>query len=68
MANSRHICHLVHAQMAADLVEAAEHCWQAEVKKRKQAAEAAYKGYELRIKASSSFCSGLQPFVRQPLN
>jgi len=51
MANSHHIRHLVHAQMAAALAETAE---QAAVNNRDQAAEAAHKDHELRIASAAA--------------
>ncbi|DBA89419.1 TPA: hypothetical protein ACH3X1_004054 [Trebouxia sp. C0004] len=57
MADSRQICHLVRAQMAAALVEAAE---QAAVKKRKQSAEASYKENDLRIASAAAAAGAAQ--------
>ena len=51
MLDSHHICHLVHAQMAAALAQTAE---QAAVNNCDQAAEAAHKDHELRIASSAA--------------
>ncbi len=51
MVDSRHIRHLVHAQMSAALAETAE---QAAVNNRDQAAEAAHKDHELRIASAAA--------------
>jgi len=64
MASSRHICHMVHAEMAAALVDAAE---QAAVKNRPQGAEAAHKENELRIASAAAAAAAAQCVLDAPL-